>query len=160
MVYLLKHPTFPVIDLEIGTGSTEKATGFSLKIEVPIDQDYYVIGNKYLEEIVQSGNGTLSGSISFGPKEWTTLLKSMGHCGKITGNVVLTLRGIPQDATTCTPVDIRTITITDVVISDSTFSGQNRTKFTKTLNWKAPVIKSEEVGITNKNYDLFDPITP
>ncbi|MFA5760463.1 MAG: phage tail tube protein [Dehalococcoidales bacterium] len=138
-------PLFWACALTIGGSSTVKSTGFSLKVEVPIDQDYFVIGSKYLEEIIQSGNGTLSGSISFGPKEWTTLQASMGSCGNI-GTIVLTLRG--QTGSNCATTDIRTLTVTEAVVSDSTFSGQNRTKFTKTLNWKAPV----QAAVNN---DLF-----
>jgi len=132
-------PLFWACALSIGGSSTIKSTAISLKVEVPIDQDYFVIGSKYLDDIVQSGNGTLGGSISFGPKEWATLQASMGSCGNI-GTIVLTLRG--QTGSNCVTTDIRTITITDAVVSDSTFSGQNRTKFTKSLNWKAPVATS------------------
>jgi len=117
-----------------------KATSVSLRLEVPIDQDFYVIGNKYLDDIVQSGNGSLTGSISFGTNQWSYILDAMGSCGDIDADIILDLNG--QSASNCTTSLIRTITITDAVASDSSFSGQNRNRFTKTLNWRAPVATS------------------
>ncbi len=123
-----------------------KTTGITLRLKVPIDQDNYVIGSKYLDSIIQSGNGTLSGSLTLAPSEWAILQSAMGSCGNLSGNIVITLNG--QSASDCSTSLVRTITITDAVASDSSFSGQNRNKFTKTLNWKAPV------G-TSTNHNLF-----
>lgn len=125
-----------------------KITGFTIKLEVPIDQDNYIIGSKTLDSLVQSGNGTVSGTLSLAPTatEWATLQTSMGTCGYI-GDIELELKGQTSATSDCSATTVSTITIEKAVASDSTFSGQNRNKFTKTINWKAPVNTTTNTAI-------------
>jgi hypothetical protein len=118
------------------TAAGTNFSGITIRGEIPIDQDYFVIGSKNLVALLQSGNGTLSGSLTLAASEWTGLLKAVGSCGNI-GTIALTLN--TTDSSTCASTVAATITITDVKIESASASGQGRARFEKTLNWKAEV---------------------
>jgi len=112
-----------------------KFSGITIRGEIPIDQDYYVIGNKQLYGILQSGNGSLSGSLTLASSEWAGLLKAVGDCGNI-GTITLTLN---TASATCVESTLATVTIDNVKIESGSASGSGRARFDKTINWRAEV---------------------
>jgi hypothetical protein len=114
-----------------------KFSAITINGQIPIDQDYYVIGTKQLYDILQSGNGSLSGTLTLASSEWLGLQKAAGDCGDI-GTITLTLN--TPGATCSDPaVLIATITITNVKIESGSASAQGRARFDKTINWRAEV---------------------
>lgn len=110
-------------------------SGITIHGEIPIDQDYYVIGEKTLHDIIQSQNGTLKGTLTLAATEWTGLLKACGACGDL-GTITLVLN---TSGAACVTSLIKTITIENAKIESGSASGQGRSRFDKTINWKAEV---------------------
>lgn len=116
-------------------------SGFSVKLDVPIDQDYFVFGSTEIQGILQNGNGTVTGSLTFGAKEWATLQSAMFASGYI-GTIRINVKTPNGD-------DMGFIKVDDVVAESSSFNGQGRQRFSKSINWRAPCK-------TDKNNQIFN----
>jgi hypothetical protein len=119
-------------------------SGITIKGEIPIDQDYYVIGTKQLFDIIQSGNGSLSGSLTLASTEWAGLLASASACGNL-GEITLELNTAGSN---CASSPVSTITIKDAKIESGSVSGQGRSRFEKSINWRAEVNAADSFTIT------------
>lgn len=129
-----------------------QCTGVSVKVERPIDQDYYVLGSEFLQDFVQSGSVQVSGSITLAAKEWSTLNTVLNSNSTDTvtpsatnkddvalGTIKISLHK-PDGSTV-----FRTITIDACRISDASASVQGRNKFEKTVNWRAEINSSSNI---------------
>lgn len=134
-------PIFWASSLTVGNATSATVNGFSVKLEVPIDQDYYTIGDKQLVDFIQNGNGTISGSLKFGAKDWAAVQKGITDANGALGTITLTL-------TSGGSASIGTITIDDAMASDTSYSGSGRNRFEKTINFRAPCR-------SNKNQAIF-----
>lgn len=112
-------------------GIAVNTMSFSLKGEIPIDQDDYTLNSQYLCDLRQGGNGTLSGSLSMAPRAWSQFLDSYTiteASGKQRGEIdgALTLNFGPDHS----------LVIDKCVYSDSSASVQGRNRFEKTINFR------------------------
>lgn len=123
-----------------------KFTGITISGEIPVDQDYYAIGSKQLVDLLQSGNGTLKGTLTLAASDWIGLYNAGGSCGDI-GTINLNMY---TSKAACVANFVKCITITNVKISDASGSGNGRSRFDKTINWRA------EVDKTTNNQLFFD----
>ncbi|MFA5760186.1 MAG: phage tail tube protein [Dehalococcoidales bacterium] len=129
-----------------------KCMNISVRVERPIDQDYYILGHEYLDDYVQSGAVTVSGSIGLGPKEWSDLQNALSTDDPFPGVVQSSNANdiefgeieILLAEPTGTSV-IRTITIPNCKISDATANVTGRNKFEKTINWRAETTASSKI---------------
>ena len=122
-----------------------KFSGISIRGEIPIDQDYYVIGTKQLAGILQSGNGSLSGTLTLASSEWAGLLAAAGSCGNL-GTITFTMNSAGP---TCGSVPVGVIEIQNVKIESGSASGQGRQRFDKTINWRAEVNSTTNASIVS-----------
>lgn len=140
--YTGAYPVFYDSVVTIGESDNIQASGFSVKGEIPIDQDNFIIGSNYLEDIIQNGNGTFSGTLSLAAKEWTKYQASMGmnsnngyERGSFGNSVTLNL----GDGTSSWVIDIPTMNF-----ADNSLSGQGHNRFEKSINWRAPVNSTDK----------------
>ncbi len=120
-----------------------KFSGISIRGEIPIDQDYYVIGTKQLAGILQSGNGSLTGTLTLAATEWDGLVAAVGSCGNL-GTITFTMNSAGP---TCESVPVGVIEIQNVKIESGSASGQGRQRFDKTINWRAEVNSTTNASI-------------
>ena len=133
-------------------GTTIKCMNISVRVERPIDQDYYILGHEYLDDYVQSGAVTVSGSIGLGPKEWSDLQNALSTGDPFPGvvqsananNIEFGSIKIQLADPTGTTV-FRTIDIPNCKISDSSSNVTGRNKFEKTINWRAETTASNKI---------------
>ena len=133
-------PLFWASNISVGGTVSATVNGFSIKLEAPIDQDYYALGSKHLVDFVQNGNGNISGSLKFGAREWTAVQKGITSSNGVLGTIVLNL-GSDGGAS------LGAITIEDAVASDTSYSGQGRSRFEKTVNFRAPCSSTKNNAI-------------
>lgn len=148
----------------VSVGDEEiKSSGVTINIERPIDQDYYILGSPLLYNYCQSGPATVTGTLTFAPKEWEHLnfaldsikddtyepsasnLNSLNFGG---GDPCSMMNMKVQLHTPCGGAVAQTITVDSIKLQDLSISGQGRSKFDKQLNWTAEIADDRNIHFT------------
>ena len=137
--------------------STIYTTSLSLNITRPIDTDYYILGSPFLQDFIQNGPVTISGTLNFAPKDWSTIntainsnsTDTIAPSGSNTNGVTIGSTGTLV-ITLNTPTGSlgKTITISRIKLSDFSISGQGRSRFEKSLNFRGLIDPSNNYNIT------------
>lgn len=138
------------------TVNSISTTGITIKIERPIDQDYFIMGSEFLQEFVQSGPVTVTGTINLASTEWNKFSEATGYGSPkdtITpstantnpvgsGSIVVTMNKPDGSGVAAT------ITIDKAIFSEVSASASGRNRFEKTLNWTAEINNTNTIKIT------------
>jgi hypothetical protein len=151
--YAEKIPIFynALISIDPGTGAVVvKAKSVTLKIDRPITPDY-ILGSEYADNLIQSGNITVTGSIGLAASEYSLLLNAMttgdeGDSQPATtnkntlGGGILTISLKKPNAD-----DFQTITVGKIFVTAGTMSAEGRQVMTKSVEFTAQVNLTENV---------------
>lgn len=149
------EPPYAFYNASISLASSVKFTGVTIKIERPIDQDYYVLGSEFIQDFVQNGTLSVSGSLTMGAKDWglietalnygsDTIDPDISHTNPVNlGNLVITLNDPKVGGT-----NLAKITVNNLRIADGSVSAQGRNRFEKTINWRAAITAATDLTIT------------
>lgn len=140
--------TPPAYENEVGIfystvlNSGLKATSASIRFEVPIDQDYFVLGSEYIQSFVQSGLAVVEGNIALGPDQFD-LLNEMLNTGEGTINYDPDISH--KNAVSALALEIKigssaggtlrtiTVPVTKLITGDISTSGRN--KFERSISF-------------------------
>jgi len=123
-----------------------KVKSLRLRLERPFDQQNFIIGSEYLQDLVQNDNVTISGSFTVSPTDYDLfksiyltgdpLSKTPSNANKnqiIVDGATIEFRN-PEGTST-----IGTIVISKFALTDGDASANGRNQFEKTINFKVPV---------------------
>jgi hypothetical protein len=126
-----------------------KVKSFRLNMARPFDQNNYIIGSEYLQDLVQSDSVTVSGSFTVSAKDYTLFKKviATGDPNVTTPSTTnknnVTVDGTVISLRTPDGTDtLQTITISTLVLSDGSASANGANEFEKTINFRVPVDNS------------------
>lgn len=124
--------------LNMGT-TYVKATGATLRLEVPIDQDYFVLGSQYIQGYLQSGLAAVEGTLTLGSDADLSYVAEDGdsqliepnasHTNSISGKKVELKIGSSAGGT------LTTITIPVAKVTTADMGAQGRNKFDKSVTF-------------------------
>lgn len=121
-------------------GTPVKATAATLRLEIPVDQDYFVLGSQYIQGFLQAGLATVEGTLTLGSDADVSFVTEAGAGEDIIepdishANTIAT-KAVELNIGSSAGGTLTTITIPVAKCTTADVGAQGRNKFDKTVNY-------------------------
>ena len=116
-----------------------KATAATLRLEVPVDQDYFVLGSQYIQGYLQAGLATVEGTLTLGSDADVSFVTDDGDAGLVAPDVshknTIATKKVELKIGSSAGGTLTTITIPVAKCTTADVGAQGRNKFDKTVNY-------------------------
>ena len=116
-----------------------KATAATLRLEIPIDQDYFVLGSQYLQGFLQSGLATVEGTLTLGSDADVSYVTEDGDNALIAPDAshknTISTKKLELKIGSSAGGTLTTITIPVSKCTTADVGAQGRNKFDKSVNF-------------------------